>query len=158
MLRLKLKTLSLELDAPTGVELLPVSEDVVRLREARPDGMALGELEVSTFSDSLIIDRDGVMEDKARALAEGAAPAARIDSCGPVELEHISGYRAEASVRSINRPALPYIHVLVLAPEDLRITGGLVVTARSARLEWAAGDAIIASLKVIGRRRGAANE
>ncbi|MGE0403143.1 MAG: hypothetical protein AB7T06_40930 [Kofleriaceae bacterium] len=156
-MRLKLQTLSLELEAPTGVELVPVTPEVLRASELRPDGAPLGELEVSTFQASLIIDRDGVLEDKARTLAESAAPAARIDSCVPVSLQGISGYRAEASVRSIKRPELPYIHVFVLAPDDLRINGGLVIVARSARLEWAAGDAIIASLKVLGRRR-AANE
>jgi len=149
--------LSLELEAPTGVELLPVSPDVVRLREQRPDGAPLGELEVSTFKAQLLIDRDGILEDKARALAEAAAPDAKVDSCNPVTLGGVSGYRVEAYIRARERPALPYIHVLVLAPDDVRFNGGLVITARSARLEWAAGDAIIASLKLLGRR-GAANE
>lgn len=158
MLRLKLQTLSLELDAPNGVELVPVSPDVVRMREQQSNGAPIGELEVSTFTDSLIIDRDGVLEDKARTLAQAAAPAARIDSCNPVTLAGVSGYRAEASVRSINRPALPYIHVFVLAPDNTRINGGIAIMVRTARLEWAAGDAIIASLKVLGRGRGAANE
>lgn len=157
VLRLKLQTLTLDLEAPTGVELVPVTPEVVRASESRPDGALVGELEVATFKAALIIDRDGVLEDKARTLAEAVDPAARIDSCTPISLPGISGFRAEAAVRSIKRPALPYIHVLVLAPDDLRINGGLVITARSARLEWAAGDAIIASLKVLGRR-GAANE
>jgi hypothetical protein len=157
VLRLKLQSLSLELEAPTGVELVPLSPEHLRASERRPDGAPIGELEVTTFKQALIIDRDGVLEDKARTLAEAAAPAALVDSCTPIALPGISGYRAEAFVRSIQRPALPYIHVLVLAPDDLHINGGLVITARSQRLEWAAGDAIIASLKVLGRR-GAANE
>ncbi|MFN0253460.1 MAG: hypothetical protein ACKV2T_41710 [Kofleriaceae bacterium] len=156
-MRLKLQSLSLELDAPAGIELVPVSPERLRASELRPDGAPIGELEVTTFKAPLIIDRDGVLKDKACALAEAAAPAALVDSCTPVVLPGISGYRAEACVRSIHRPALPYIHVLVLAPDDLRINGGLVITARSHRLEWPAGDAIIASLKVLGRR-GAANE
>ena len=98
-----------------------------------------------------------VARDVLSALAEAAAPQAMVDSCDPITLGGISGYRAEAYVRAKDRPALPYIHVVVLAPDDLRVNGGLVITARSQRLEWAAGDSIIASLKVLGRR-GAANE
>ena len=157
MLRLKLQTLSLELEAPTGVELVPVSPEIVRARERRVDGAPIGELEVSTFTASLLIDRDGVLEEKARMLAETAAPNAVVDSCDPVSLASISGYRVEAYVRARERPPLPYIHVLVVAPDDLRINGGVVITARSQRLDWAAGDAIIASLKILGRR-SVANE
>jgi hypothetical protein len=149
--------LSLELDPPSGVELLPVSPDVVRMREQQANGAPVGELEVSTFKAQLLIDREGVLEEKARTVAESADPGARVDSCNPIVLSGVSGYRVEAAVRARERPALPYIHVLVVAPDDVRFNGGLVITARSARLEWAAGDAIIASLKLLGRR-GAANE
>lgn len=156
-LRLKLQMLSLELEAPTGVELVPITPDLVRASERRPDGAPIGELEVTTFKAALLIDRDGILADKARTLAEAAAPQAMVDSCDPITLGGISGYRASAYVRGKDRPALPYIHVVVLAPDDLRVNAGVVITARSQRLEWVAGDAIIASLKVLGRR-GAANE
>jgi hypothetical protein len=155
VLKLKLQTLSVEVDAPAGVELVPVTPELVRASERRVDGAPIGELELSTFKASLLIDREGVLEEKARLLAE-SVPNATVDSCDPVSLAGASGYRVQAYIRQRERAPLPYIHVHVVAPDDVRINGGLVVVARSQRLDWAAGDAIVASLKV--GRRGAANE
>ncbi len=155
-LRLKLQTLSVEVDAPAGVELVPISPDLLRASERRVDGAPIGELDLSTFRASLLIDREGVLEEKALLLAESVSPNASVDSCNPVSLEGSSGYRVEAYIRQRERAPLPYIHVLVVAPEDVRINGGVVIVARSQRLDWEAGDAIMASLKVLRPR--AANE
>ncbi len=149
-----LPSIGLELTAPSGVELTPVVEGVavIRCRERRADGKTLGELEVSMFSAALIIDRDGILEEKARAVAEAADHAGRVEGTVAVSLPGASGYRADVEP---TRSALPYIHVFAMAPHDLRVDGGVVVIVRSAQPEWPAAELMLGSLRFLTRHGNA---
>jgi len=145
-----LASIGLEMTAPGGVELTPVGNGaaVVRCCERR-EGKTVGELEVSVFSAALIIDRDGILEEKARAVAEGSAQAARIEGTVAVSLPGASGYRAD--VEPSRKNGLPYIYVFAMAPHDLGVDGGVVVVVRSAQPEWPAAEAILGSLRLLTR-------
>ncbi len=136
--------------APGGVELTPVQSGtaVVRCCERREDGKTVGELEVSMFSAALIIDRDGILEEKAREMAAHSAQAARIAGTVAVSLPGASGYRADLEPA---RTALPYVHVFAMAPHDLGVDGGIVVTVRSAQPDWPAAEQILSSLRFLTR-------
>lgn len=136
--------------APGGVELTPVKSGaaVVRCCERRADGKTLGELEVSVFSAALIIDRDGILEEKAREVANQSASAVRIAGTVAVSLPGASGYRADVEP---TRSPLPYVHVFAMAPHDLGIDGGIVVVVRSVEPDWPAAEAILGSLRFLTR-------
>ena len=147
-----LASIGLEMTAPGEIELTPVAKGaaVVRCCERRVDGKTVGELEVSVFSAALIIDRDGILEEKARDVAEGFALSARVAGTVAVSLPGASGYRADVEPRDSVSP-LPYVHVFAVAPHDLGIDGGIVVTVRSASPEWPAAEAILGSLRLLTR-------
>ena len=109
-----------------------------RVRCAEPP---VGELEVAVFSAALIIDRDGILAAKASEAA-GGRPAV------PVTLPGASGYRAEM----VGQPPLRYLHVFAIAPDDLGIDGGVLVTIRSACPEWPAAEELLGSLRILTRR------
>ena len=146
-----LPAIGFEMTAPGDVELTPVGAgpQIVRCCERRPDGKTVGELEVSVFSAPLIIDRDGILEERARDVAEGAAHHA-VSGTFAVSLPGASGYRADVEVRGRVRPPLPYVHVFAMAPPD-GVDGGLLITVRSATPEWPAAEAILGSLKLLTR-------
>ena len=54
--------------------------------------------------------------------------------------------------------ALPYVHVFAMASHDLGVDGGVIVTVRSAAPEWPVADAIMKSLRILGRRSKTAND
>jgi hypothetical protein len=56
------------------------------------------------------------------------------------------------------RPLFPYVYVFAIAPNDLALDGGLVVTVRCATPEWPAADAILRSLKILARGGKTAND
>lgn len=136
--------------APGEVELTPVPNGsaVVRCCERR-DGRTVGELEVAMFSAALIIDRDGILEEKAREVAAHSAQAAQVAGTVAVSLPGASGYRAD--VEPTGNVSLPYVYVFAMAPHDLGIDGGIVVTVRSAKPEWPAAEAILGSLRLLTR-------
>ncbi len=140
--------------APSEVELTPIAAgaSVLRCREHK-DGKTVGELEVSMFAAALLIDRDGILEDKAREAAASSADAASIAGTFAISLPGASGYRAD--VEPSRTHGLPYIYVFAMAPHDLGIQGGIIVTVRSAEPEWPAADAILASLRLFTRNGGA---
>jgi hypothetical protein len=146
-----LPAIGVEMVAPGDVELTPIGKGpaIVRCCERAADGRTIGELEVSVFSAALIIDRDGILEEKARDIAEDAARVA-VSATSAVSLPGASGYRADVEIRGAVRPPLPYVHAFAMAPEA-GIDGGLVVTVRSAGPHWPAADAILASLKILTR-------
>jgi len=117
---------------------------VVTFRELRSDGRVVGELEVSVFAAALIIDRDGILAEKACAVlgreTAVTAPAVAVMLPGAV------GYRADA----IQRTAQPYLHVFALAADDI-VDGGLVITIRSADPDWPAGEHMLRSLRLLTR-------
>ena len=124
-----------------GLEVTPVSagETLLRCTETR-DGRRLGELEVTVFSAALVIDRDGILEAKASDNTGGAHAV-------PVMLPGASGYFAETR----GDEQLPYRYVFAIAPHDLAVDGGVLVTVRSARPDWPAADRVLQSLRIITR-------
>jgi len=131
-----------EIVPPADVEVTPVGagEALVRCSQARDDGRPIGELEVTVFAAALVIDRDGILEAKA---SDGAGGAHAV----PVTLPGASGYFAE----SRGDAALPYRYVFAIAPHDLAIDGGVLVTVRSARPDWPAAERVLQSLRIITR-------
>jgi hypothetical protein len=154
-----LPSIGLEITAPGQVELTPVGTGaaVVRCCERRAAGRPLGELEVSVFAAALIIDRDGILEETAREVAERIAIAARVAGTAAVSLPGASGFRVDLEPRT-NLGPLPYVHVFAMAPHDLGVDGGVIVTVRCARPEWPAAEAILGSLRIGGRRGVVAND
>lgn len=146
-----LPAIGVEMEAPAEVELTPVGKgaSIVRCCERGVDGRTVGELEVSLFAAALIIDRDGILEEKARDIAQDTARTA-VSATFAVTLPNASGYRADVEVRGAERPPLPYVHAFAMAPED-GVDGGVIVTVRSARPDWPAADAILRSLKILTR-------
>jgi len=143
-----LAAIGVELELPgDGVELEPVASGttVVRCSEQH-DGKIVGELAVDVFRAALVIDRDGLLEEKAHDAAD--AERGRVTPPVPVSLPGASGFRAEV-VRS---GGLPYVYVFAVAPHDLGVDGGVLVTVRCASPEWPAADAILRTLRVAGRR------
>jgi hypothetical protein len=144
-----LPSIGLEMTAPGGVEITPVTagDAVVRCCEKRADGNTVGELEVSMFKAALIIDRDGILEEKARTVAEQGA--ASVAGTFAISLPGASGFRADVEPRGTI--ALPYVYVFAMAPHDLGVDGGVVVIVRSAKPEWPAAEAILGSLRLLTR-------
>ncbi len=135
---------------PDELELTPIAvgASVLRCREHR-DGKTVGELEVSMFSAALLIDRDGILEEKAREAAAGTSDAASVAGTFAVSLPGASGYRAD--VEPSRKHGLPYIYVFAMAPHDLGIQGGVIVTVRSEQPEWPAAEALLGSLRLLTR-------
>ncbi len=106
------------------------------------------------FAAALLIDRDGILEQKAREAGESSAEAASIAGTFAISLPGASGYRAD--VEPSRKHGLPYIHVFAMAPHDLCIQGGIIVTVRSAQPEWPAAEVILGSLRLLTRSSTAA--
>jgi hypothetical protein len=147
------RRIGFEIETPSTLEVQPGAASV-KLCEQR-DGTTIGELEVSVFHAALVIDRDGILEEKAQSEIDRARePGARVQLPMPVSLPGASGFRADLEVvrpMGSDRPALPYVYVFAMAPHDLALDGGLVVTVRCAYPEWPAADAILRSLKFLSR-------
>jgi hypothetical protein len=147
------RRIGFEIETPNEVEVQPGS-DSVKLCEQR-EGATIGELEVSVFHAALVIDRDGILEEKAQsAIDVEREPGARVQPAMPVSLPGASGFRADLEVvrpMGTARPPLPYVYVFAMAPNDLALDGGLVVTVRCAFPEWPAADAILRTLKFLSR-------
>jgi hypothetical protein len=147
----------MRLRIPDRVEVTPLGTGpiVVVCHEDR-----VGELSVELFAAGLIMNRDGILERMTNQAAEHAttAPAdGELRSLMPVELASgPNGFVAEIDVRRDDkgaRPALPYLTIFVLAPPDLAVGGGAIVTVRSKSLEWPASAEMLASLE-LGARAG----
>ena len=147
-----------ELATPREVEVAPAGE-MLRCRERRGE-VTIGELEIEVFHAALVIDRDGILEEKVRERIEAAiAAGAHVLEAVPFELANASGYRVDAEyLRGGARPALPYVYVFAIAPDDLGVDAGVVVTVRSASAQWPAADEILRSLRLLSRRSTSAND
>jgi len=119
---------------------MSAGETLLRCTEKRDDGKPVGELEVTVFSAALVIDRDGILEAKASENTGGAHAV-------PVVLPGASGYFAETR----GDAQLPYRYVFAIAPHDLAIEGGVLVTVRSARPDWPAAERLLQSLRILTR-------
>lgn len=152
-----------EIDPPSDVTVQPRGT-VVRCRQQSASGTPIGELELEVFHAALVIDRDGILEEKVQAaIARAAAPGAQVLQPVPIELAGASGFRADAEpARAIGvadaRSPLPYVHVLAIAPDDLGVDGGLLITVRSASPTWPAAETIVQSLRILSRRSTSAND
>lgn len=143
-----LAAIGVELELPSeAVDLDAVASGnvVVRCREQH-DGKLVGELAVEVFRAALVIDRDGILEEKAHDAAD--AERGRVTPPVPVSLPGASGFRAEV----VRAGGLPYVYVFAIAPHDLGVDGGVLVTVRSASPAWPAANAILRTLRVLGRR------
>lgn len=131
-----LPALGFEVLPPDEVEVLPVDQGptLIRCSEA-----GVGELEISVFGGGLIIDRDGTLQ--AKASDQAGAPAVR------VSLPGASGYRAN----TVDSGPLPYLYVFAVAPRDLGVDAGVVVTVRCKSPAWPAADQVLHSLRLITR-------
>jgi len=131
-----LPALGFEVVPPDELEVTPIAEGptLIRCSEA-----GVGELEISLFGGGLIIDREGVLH--SRASDEAGAPAVR------VSLPGASGYRAN----KVESGPLPYLYVFAVAPRDIGIDAGVMVTVRCKTPTWAAADAVLHSLRLITR-------
>jgi hypothetical protein len=154
------RRIGFEIQTPSEVEIQ--TGEVVCCREKRANGQTIGELEVRVFHAALLIDRDGILEEKMEdAVNESAEPGSRVMPPIPVAMPGASGLRADIVVMQAKggvRPALPYVYVFAMAPNDLALDGGLIVTVRSASPEWPAADKILRSLKILSRRGASAND
>jgi len=134
------------------VQLTPVENGntVVRCSEQR-DGKTVGELEVEVFKAALVIDRDGILEEKAHHAVDEER--GRVTPPVPVTLPGASGYRARVELVRPGAvpPPLPYVYVFAVAPLDLGADGGVLVRIRCAAPEWPAADAILRTMRVLGR-------
>jgi hypothetical protein len=135
--------LGFQLDVPREVELQDAAG--FACRELRRDGRPVGELEIATFAAALIIDRDGILAEKACTEVARVASAGGGPRAVSVRLPGASGFRADA----VERAALPYTYVFALAPTDLRVDGGVLITIRCARPDWPAAEHILQSLRVL---------
>ncbi|MCA9675221.1 MAG: hypothetical protein H6709_09920 [Kofleriaceae bacterium] len=159
-----LPAIGFRLRAPAAVALEVPADGPVLLRaeERGGDDGVVGALEVTACDASLIIDRDGVLEELASDAADRvlAHPAVgRLSSIVPVELAGgPTGFRADVDLsrdaRGV-RPELPCLALYALASPDLAVSGALIVVVRSVTTEWPAAAAMMASLKVLSQRGGA---
>jgi hypothetical protein len=147
------RRIGFEIQTPNEVEIQ--TGEVVKCRERRADGATIGELEVRVFQAALVIDRDGILEEKMQdAVNSNAEPGDRVLPPIPITLAGASGYRADLEVVK----PLAYVYVFALAPNDLALDGGLLVTVRSASPEWPAADKILRSLRILSRGGASAND
>jgi hypothetical protein len=144
-------SIGFQLEAPPEVALQDGA--VLVCREVRQDGRTVGELEVGVFAAALIIDRDGILAEKAREGLERQTRGSGEAVAVAVSLPGASGFRADA----VQDAPLPYVYVFAVAPHDLGVDGGVLVTIRSARPEWPAADHILRSLRILTRNGMAAS-
>lgn len=133
-----------QLDVPCEIELR--EGPVLKCREALQGGRALGELDVSVFAAALIIDRDGILAEKACEVLAREAALRGDPAAVAVRLPGASGYRADA----VQNTVLPYRHVFAIAPDEV-VDGGVLITVRCASPDWPAADHMLRSLRVLTR-------
>jgi hypothetical protein len=116
-------------------------------REVRHDGDVVGELEVSLFAAALVIDRDGILAERAVEGLRRLTTLNRSVVASPVALPGASGFRTAV----VNSGPLPYLYVFAIAPSDLGVDGGVLITIRAAGPDWAPADHMLRSLRVLTR-------
>jgi hypothetical protein len=138
-------TIGFQLEAPSEIE---VNEGaILHCRELREDGRTVGELDVQVFSAALIIDRDGILAQKACEVLGQEASVRAAPTAVAVRLPGVSGFRADA----VRASGLRYVHVFAVAPHDLGVDGGVLVTVRCAGPDWPAAEAMLRSLRIVTR-------
>lgn len=138
-------SIGFQLEVPPGIELR--EGPALQCREARSDGRVAGELEVSVFPAALVIDRDGILAEKAAEAMTHLATLRRAVVPTPISLPGANGFRAAA----VCSAALPYIYSFAIAPSDPGVDGGVLITIRAAGPNWPAADHVLRSLRVLTR-------
>lgn len=137
--------LGFQLEVPGEVEL---SEGPpLRCREVLQGGRILGELEICLFAAALVIDRDGILAEKACEVLAAEATVRGGPAAVAVALPGASGYRADAVLNA----ALPYRYVFAIAPSDLGVDGGVAIVVRCVSPDWPAADRMLRSLRILTR-------
>src|SRR6185436_4468517 len=131
--------LGFQLEVPREIQLLDGA--TLKCREVLQDGRTLGELEISLFAAALVIDRDGILAEKACEVLAAEATVRGGPTAVAVALPGASGYRADAVISA----ALPYRYVFAIAPGDLGVDGGIAIVVRCASPDWPAGDHMLRS-------------
>ncbi|HEY6179198.1 MAG TPA: hypothetical protein VIX73_32310 [Kofleriaceae bacterium] len=119
----------------------------LKCREVMQGGRTLGELEVSLFAAALVIDRDGILSEKACEVLGREATVRGGPNAVAVALPAGNGFRAEA----VQNTALPYRYVFAIAAVDLGVDGGVLVVIRCASPDWPAADHMLRSLRILTR-------
>jgi len=138
-------SIGFQLDVPAELELQDGPE--LRCREVRQDGGVVGELEVSLFAAALVIDRDGILAEQAVEGLRRLTTLTRAVVASPVALPGANGFRTAV----VNSGPLPYLYVFAIAPSDLGVDGGVLITIRAAGPDWAPADHMLRSLRVLTR-------
>jgi len=107
----------------------------------------VGELAISLFAAALVIDRDGILAEKAVEGLNRLTALRRAVVAQPVALPGANGFRAAA----VNSGPLPYLYVFAIAPPDLGVDGGVLIAIRAASPDWGAADQVLRSLRVLTR-------
>lgn len=134
-----------QLEVPREIELREGA--TLKCREVLQGGRTLGELEVSLFTAALVIDRDGILAEKACEVLAREATIRGGPTAVAVALPGASGFRADA----VQNAPLPYRYVFAIAPPDLGVDGGILITIRCASPDWPAADHMLRSLRVLTR-------
>jgi hypothetical protein len=134
-----------QLEVPREVELREGA--TLKCREVTQGGRTLGELEVSVFAAALVIDRDGILAEKACDVLGREVTVRGGPNAVPVALPGGHGFRADA----VQNTALPYRYVFAIAPPDLGVDGGVLVVIRCASPDWPAADHMLRSLRILTR-------
>ena len=134
-----------QLEVPREVELC--DGPTLQCREVLQDGRTRGELEIRLFAAALVIDRDGLLSEKACELIAGEATVRGGPAAVAVALPGASGYRADA----VTGAGLPYRYAFAIAPADLGVDGGIAIIVRCASPDWPAGDHMLRSLRILTR-------
>ena len=134
-----------QLEVPREVELREGA--TLKCREVMQGGRTRGELEVSVFAAALVIDRDGLLSEKACEMLGREATVRGGPNAVAVALPGGHGFRADA----VQNTALPYRYVFAIAPLDLGVDGGVLVVIRCASPDWPAADHMLRSLRILTR-------
>ena len=136
----------------------PPTADIIKLRAVERrggSGKPIGELEIRVFAARMIMDRDGVLNEAAQALAEELFAAPRdgyLGATGSLTLPAGEAFRADMTVTrdaSGHMPTFPYKSVLALGHPDFMIHAALLIVVQHAEADWPAGDAMLQSLSFI---------
>lgn len=120
----------------------------VSMTEHGEEGRIIATMTIELFSGSLVVDRDGVLHGMVATAAEAAGGA--LQRIYAVEYEGgACGFRAD--IIRADRPELPYQSWIALAPSDLAVQGGALITLATLAPTWHAGTLILHSLRVFSR-------
>lgn len=156
--RLGVTPVGFRLDIPASVVVAPADPTIIQLRateERAASGRPLGIFEVRVFAARLIMDRDGVLLDAARALAEELFAPPRdgyLRHTGAVTLPAGDAWRADVEVtrdETGHLPALPYKEVYALGHPDAFVHAALLVVVQHAEATWDAGEQMLQSLEFV---------